>query len=157
MTPDGWSSINDVCALLDLTREQLNEAVAQNDKRRLQVDGDRIRACQGHSRLNMPVTLEALEASWTVYQPQGLLWHGTNAQAVGSITATGLHPGRRTHVHLTQTRDSPLGRRTPVQLRVDPTDLTVFEAPNGVLLTRSVPPANIVKTDAVHQARWSGS
>ncbi|MFC0627754.1 RNA 2'-phosphotransferase [Kribbella deserti] len=63
MTPDGWSSIDDVCALLCLTRQQLDEAVAQNDKKRLQVDGDRIRACQGHSRLHMPVTLEALEAS----------------------------------------------------------------------------------------------
>lgn len=157
MSPDGWSSIQDVCALLDLTRPQLDEAVAQNDKRRLQVDGGLIRACQGHSRLNMPVTLEALEASWAVYDLQGLLWHGTNAQAVGSITATGLHPGRRTHVHLTQTRDSPLGRRTPVQLAVDPAGLAVFEAPNGVLLTRSVPPENIVKSDAVHQARWSGS
>lgn len=157
MTPDGWSSIQDVCAFLDLTRAQLDEAVAQNDKRRLQVDGDRIRACQGHSRLNMPVTLEALEASWAVYNPNGLLWHATTATAVDSITATGLHPGRRTHVHLTQTRDSPLGRRMPVQLAVDPVGLTVFEAPNGVLLTRGVPPENIVKSDAVHRARWSGS
>jgi putative RNA 2'-phosphotransferase len=34
-----------------------------------------------------------------------------------------------------------------VLLRIDPTDLTVFEAPNGVLLTREVPPGAIVWGD----------
>ncbi|MFC0627753.1 hypothetical protein [Kribbella deserti] len=64
---------------------------------------------------------------------------------------TGLQPGRRTHVHLVASKDSPLGRRkSVVNLAVDPAGLRVFEAPNGVLLTRSVPPSNIVKTDAVH-------
>ncbi len=57
-------------------------AVEHNDKQRLQVDGDRIRACQGHSLEGMPVTCEALENSWERVHPDHLLWHGTNRAAL---------------------------------------------------------------------------
>ena len=39
MSADGWAAIADVLRLLDLTREQLDKAVLENDKQRLQVDG----------------------------------------------------------------------------------------------------------------------
>lgn len=64
MSADGWAAIADVLRVLGLTRERLDVAVRENDKQRLQVDGDRIRACQGHSLHGMPVTREALENSW---------------------------------------------------------------------------------------------
>lgn len=149
MSTDGWAGISDVLRILGLTRDRLDIAVADNDKQRLQVDGGRIRACQGHSLQNMPVTREALENSWVRVHPSELLWHGTNRVALAAIRREGLHPGRRTHVHLAPTKDSRVGRRTAVEvlLGVDCRDLEVYQAPNGVLLTREVPPDAIVRVD----------
>ncbi|WP_433161615.1 RNA 2'-phosphotransferase [Kribbella sp. CA-247076] len=159
MSADGWALIDDVLRLLGMDRRALDLAVEQNDKQRLQVDGDRIRACQGHSLDGMPVTREALENSWERVHPDDLLWHGTTYRAVDGIRRHGLLPGRRTHVHLAPAKDSPVGRRSAVEvlLGVDPADLSVHRAPNGVLLTRFVPPGAIVEADAVHPARWSAS
>lgn len=157
MTPDGWASIDDVCTLLRMDRTALDLAVEQNDKARLQVAGERIRACQGHSNEGMPVTREALENSWRRVAPAEELWHGTNLTALDAILREGLHPGRRTHVHLAPARNSPVGRRSRVDvlLGIDPAKLgqPVFEAPNGVLLVRSVPAgaiSQVLKADAVH-------
>jgi putative RNA 2'-phosphotransferase len=137
----------------------LEAAVAHNDKQRLQVDGDRIRAFQRHSVDGMPVTREALENSWVRVYPDHLLWHGTRLAALEGIKRHGLRPGRRTHVHLAPSKDSQVGRRSAVEvlLGVDSGDLAVYRAPNGVLLTREVPPDAIVGVDAVHPVGWSGS
>jgi putative RNA 2'-phosphotransferase len=135
-----------------MERRALEAAVEQNDKRRLQVDGPRIRACQGHSLAGMPVTREALENSWERVYPDHLLWHGTTYEALDAIKQHGLVPGRRTHVHLAPSKDSQVGRRSAVEvlLGVDSGDLAVYRAPNGVLLTRFVPADAIVRVDAVH-------
>ena len=158
MSADGWALIDDVLRVLVMDRTALDHAVKDNDKQRLQVDGERIRACQGHSLAGMPVTREALENSWERVYPDHLLWHGTNRQALPAIRRDGLLPGRRTHVHLAPAKDSPVGRRSAVEvlLGVDSGNLAVYRAPNGVLLTREVPPDAIVKADAVHPACWSG-
>lgn len=158
MSADGWALIDDVVRLLVMDRTALDQAVEDNDKQRLQVDGERIRACQGHSLAGMPVTREALENSWERVYPDHVLWHGTNAAALDGIRLHGLLPGRRTHVHLAPSKDSHLGRRSAVDvlLAVDSGNLRVFRAPNGVLLTREVPPDAIVRADAVHPACWSG-
>ncbi|QNE18613.1 RNA 2'-phosphotransferase [Kribbella qitaiheensis] len=163
MTPDGWASIDDVCVLLAMGRVELDRAVEENDKSRLQVHADRIRACQGHSAEGMPVTCEALENSWRRVAPPDLLWHGTNLAALDAILQEGLRAGRRTHVHLAPARNSHVGRRSAVDvlLGIDPGKLgqPVFEAPNGVLLTRFVPAIAIrvvEKADAVHWGGWSG-
>jgi putative RNA 2'-phosphotransferase len=107
----------------------------------------------------MPVTCEALENSWERVYPDHLLWHGTRVDALPAIRRDGLLPGRRTHVHLAPSKDSPVGRRSAVEvlLGVDSSDLAIYRAPNGVLLTRFVPADAIVEADAVHPARWSGS
>ena len=62
MDAAGWVSVPEVLRALSITRAQLEHAVATNRKRRLQLDGERVRACQGHSADGTPVTLEALEA-----------------------------------------------------------------------------------------------
>ena len=183
MTADGWSSVADVCALLDIDRTTLSRAVEHNDKSRLQLAGDRIRAGQGHSHTGMPVTPDALERSWQKVEPDRLLWHGTTVAAVEGIARTGLEPGRRTHVHLAPEADSHVGRRSAVDLLlgIDPARLKqgnveVFQAPNGVLLARHVPVSCITRVesaskagaealervrrallgDAVHRVGWSG-
>jgi len=69
--------------------------------------------------------------------------------STAAIRREGLEPGRRTHVHLAPSKDSQVGRRTSVEvlLGVDPGNLAVYRAPNGVLLTREVPPDAIVGAD----------
>lgn len=161
MDAAGWAKIDDVLRVLHMTRSALDRAVSENTKSRLQIDGDRIRACQGHSREAMPVTLEALEASWSPWRERTPLWHGTHVAALASIAREGILAIDRTHVHLAPALDSTVGKRAAVDvmLKVDPEALRaagvgVFESPNGVILVRSVPAACIVDLTAMtHGAR----
>jgi putative RNA 2'-phosphotransferase len=147
MDTAGWANVDDVLVATGLDRAALERAVEQNDQGRLQLDGERIRACQGHSTGNMPVTIDALEASWAVLEPTGELWHGTLVAALAGIAARGIEPAARSHVHLAESPDSKVGKRARVEvlLEVSPsrlhrTGLTVFRAQNGVVLVRRVPP-----------------
>jgi len=151
MDAAGWATCDDVLRLTALSVDELEEVVLRNNKSRFQLDGDRIRASQGHSLLGMPVTREALEASWTVYESGPTVVHGTTVEAAESIAVEGIKPGGRTHVHLAATPDSVVGKRfhTPFLLkvsveRVRSTGREVFVSPNGVVLIRDVPAACIV-------------
>jgi len=155
MDAAGWVPVADVMARLRIDRRTLTEVVARNNKNRLQWEGDRIRCCQGHSLEGMPVTRDALEDSWARWTG-GLIWHGTHVDAVEPISKEGIHAGRRTHVHLAPTTDSVVGKRASVHvmLGVDPDrmaahDLPLYRAPNGVVLTRQVPPDCIVELRAM--------
>ena len=146
MDDAGWTEVSALLALMEIDRPALDELVAQNSKRRLQVVGDRIRACQGHSAIGMPVTRSGLEASWASYEGHGLLWHGTSLDALESIGAEGLHSQTRTHVHLAATPDSPVGKRASVQVllavsvdRMRQANENLWQAPNGVVLARRIP------------------
>ena len=129
-----------------LTRELLEEVVADNDKKRFAFseDGQRIRASQGHS-----VTIDL---GLVPSPPPELLYHGTATRLVESIRATGPHSASRQHVHLsldpaTATR---VGQRhgQPVVLTVRPGEMAAaghsfFLSANGVWLTDWVPVAYI--------------
>ena len=148
MDAAGWARVDDVLRAARLSRELLDAAVADNGKARFELRDGRIRACQGHSRAGMPVTLEALEASWDEDLRTDAIWHGTSPEAAESIAREGLLPGQRTHVHLAEATDSKVGKRAGVAvlLGVDPTalraeGLRVYRSPNGVLLARRVPAA----------------
>jgi len=150
MDAAGWAEVDAVCAALKIDAATLATVVQGNDKQRLQREGTRIRACQGHSRAGVPVTEEALEGSWAVDADAALLWHGTRLVHLPSIAATGLVPGDRTHVHLAPSVDSVVGKRSEVDvlLRVDAAalrsaGLAVYASPNGVRLVRTVPPGCI--------------
>jgi putative RNA 2'-phosphotransferase len=159
MDAAGWVPVAQVLAALRIGRADLDEAVRANDKRRLQLVGDRVRACQGHSLVGMPVTQDALEASWGTVTPSRSLWHGTSVGAVPGIAARGLLPGRRSHVHLAEDADSHVGKRLHVDLLLEVSPhalaehgLRVFQAPNSVLLVRHVPVACIVGARATSPA-----
>lgn len=148
MNAAGWARVDDVLRLARLTPALLDAAVRENNKSRLEVRDGLIRACQGHSLAAMPVTLEALEASWEEDLRTEPIWHGTSPAAAASIAREGLLPGERTHVHLADATDSKVGKRAGVALLlgVDPEalrghGLRVFRSPNGVLLARRVPAA----------------
>ncbi len=154
----GWADVGAVLDWLGVRPAALEEAVATNGKRRLQLDGDRVRCCQGHS-LGVGVTLDALELSWTRWAGEGPLWHGTALAAVSGIAAGGIRAQRRTHVHLASDLESRVGKRAnvAVMLEVEPARLRaagqiVFEAPNGVVLTRFVPADCVVDLRAMSRA-----
>lgn len=108
----------------------------------------------------MPVTQEALEASWTKFDRDDSLWHGTQPDAIESIAREGLLRGARSHVHLAESRDSSVGKRANigVLLKISPAMLraarqTLFRNSNGVILCRHVPPECIVGTHPLTSER----
>ena len=151
MDAAGWAPIPEVLRHTRMTRATLEVIVAENNKQRLQVDGDRIRAVQGHSTEGTPVTAEALEASWERLDLTEPVFHGTHRSAAEAIRSEGILPMARTHVHLARTADAKVGKRHNVSVLVvvDPVRLAacgfpLFASPNGVLLARQVPAASIV-------------
>ena len=148
LEPGGWVEVE---ALLEasgrrgfrISRPELEEVVARNDKRRFAFDnsGDRIRAQQGHS---VPVDLGLVPAD-----PPPELYHGTGERSAESIRKKGLQKMRRHHVHLSADPDTAtrVGRRhgKPVVLVVDAGAMrrdrwTFYRSGNGVWLVDHVPP-----------------
>lgn len=157
MDEAGWSKISDVMEILSMTRNQLDMAVERNDKGRLQVRDERIRACQGHSFDGAPVTWDGLEASWIEFQLDQSLWHGTRFASTAGIAERGIERGKRTHVHLAPHPESRVGKRSTSDLllevssiRIREHGLRIFQSQNGVILVRSVPRICIIGLRATH-------
>jgi putative RNA 2'-phosphotransferase len=154
MDAAGWASVSDVLELSGMDRATLERVVAQNNKQRLQLRGDHIRASQGHSA-GTPVTREALEASWVrVVGRTEPLWHGTRRALLEGILRDGLLPMERTHVHLAGGRADKVGKRHEVEVlvtvdpvRLEARGLCLFQSDNGVFLVREVPPDCIAGTE----------
>jgi putative RNA 2'-phosphotransferase len=97
LDPDGWVDID---ALLHayaqrgtrITRTQLDTVVATDDKQRFLINGERIRASQGHS-IQVDLGLRPVT-------PPDRLFHGTARRNLEAIMIEGLVKGRRQHVHL---------------------------------------------------------
>ncbi|TDC42545.1 RNA 2'-phosphotransferase [Actinomadura sp. KC345] len=142
----GWADITELLAAcarhgFPLTRAELEHVVAANDKKRFVLDGDRIRAVQGHS---VQVDLDLSPAS-----PPESLYHGTVRRSVRAILRDGLLPMGRHAVHLSPDRET--ARRVGAR-RGEPVILAVQAArmaadghefrvsANGVWLVGRVPP-----------------
>jgi putative RNA 2'-phosphotransferase len=145
----GWVAVDDLLhglrerAGVALTRVELDEIVANNNKQRFAYDetGTRIRASQGHS---VEVDLQLTETA-----PPETLYHGTGAQTAASIQREGLRKMRRHHVHLSADIPTALkvGARhgRPVVFAVAAGEMSRAGAPfyrsdNGVWLVESVAP-----------------
>lgn len=151
LDPHGWVDVATLLAALaahgaPLTRDDLDRVVTTNDKQRFEwdVEGDRIRARQGHS---VDVDLELEPAA-----PPSVLFHGTPRRNLASIRESGLHRGRRHHVHLSADEETAhrVGARRGdhVVLRVDAAGMAAaghsfWVSSNGVWLTDAVPPEHI--------------
>jgi putative RNA 2'-phosphotransferase len=143
---NGWVAIDELLHAaathgFRMSRADLDHAVAVNDKRRFTVDGDRIRANQGHT---VAVDLELAPA-----EPPAYLYHGTAPHSLEAIRVEGLRRMRRHHVHLASDRETAtrVGARRgrPVVLAVDAgamhrAGLIFHVSANGVWLTDAVPP-----------------
>jgi putative RNA 2'-phosphotransferase len=147
MDEAGFASVVDVLRLTGLSRAQLEAVVSQNSKARFELKGERVRAVQGHSPKGAPVSLEALERSWEEVLGDAPLYHGTSVGAARAILdSEGVHAASRSHVHLAAAVDATVGKRAGVDVllvvapaRLREAGLSVFRAPNGVLLARAVP------------------
>ncbi|PCG83476.1 RNA 2'-phosphotransferase [Streptomyces sp. WZ.A104] len=142
----GWVAVDELLHAaaahgFAITRAELDHAVAVNDKRRFTVEGDRIRANQGHT---VAVDLDLPPA-----EPPSYLYHGTVARVLDAIRAEGLRPMNRHHVHLSPDRETAtrVGARRgrPLVLTVDAVAMHraghIFRvSANGVWLAESVPP-----------------
>lgn len=120
LDPAGWVDIGVLLAALaahgrPVTCDELTGVVASSDKQRFAIDGDRIRANQGHS--------VAVELELPVAEPPPVLYHGTVDRFLASIRREGLRPMNRHDVHLSATVEVAAlvgGRRgKPVVLEVD--------------------------------------
>jgi len=150
MDAAGWVPVHELMRHLDVTHADLEAAVRSNTKGRLELRTERIRCCQGHSTAGTPVTVEALEASWRAYDREGSVWHGTHLDVIEPISREGILPQQRTHVHLAPTLDSHVGKRGHIHValevsieRLRTAGIDVFEAGNGVVLARRIPPGAI--------------
>jgi putative RNA 2'-phosphotransferase len=143
----GWVEVDELLTALRIERGDLDAVIAGNDKQRFALDRDaagveRVRASQGHS---VPVDLGLVPQP-----PPPLLYHGTTAASLDSIRASGLHRGRRHHVHLSADVDTARrvgGRRagTVLVLTVDARAMAhdghqFYRSANGVWLTDAVLP-----------------
>ncbi|WP_449353797.1 RNA 2'-phosphotransferase [Allosalinactinospora lopnorensis] len=145
----GWVEVDTLLAAaasrgFPISRAELEQVVAGNDKRRYTIEHGRIRADQGHS---VPVDLDL-----PVAEPPVSLYHGTVARSLEAIRAAGLRPMNRHHVHLSPDRATAtrVGARRgpPVVLAVGAGDMHAagYEfrvSANGVWLTDHVPPSFI--------------
>ncbi|MEE1740081.1 RNA 2'-phosphotransferase [Streptomyces sp. BE147] len=142
----GWVTVDELLRAtarhgFALTRAELDHVVAANDKQRFTLDGDRIRANQGHT---VAVDLDLPPA-----EPPAYLYHGTVARVLDVIRAEGLRPMDRHHVHLSADRETAtrVGARRgrPIVLAVDAGAMhraghTFRVSANGVWLADAVPP-----------------
>ncbi|WP_315788162.1 RNA 2'-phosphotransferase [Fischerella sp. JS2] len=155
LAPGGWVAVDELLAACQknqfpITRAELNEVVANNDKKRFSFDstGAFIRANQGHST-DVDLQLEPVS-------PPDVLYHGTGHESVDSILQTGLNKMLRHHVHLSAdiVTAKTVGARhgKPVVLIVDAA--AMYEAgyifycsDNGVWLVDHVPPEYLQKNE----------
>jgi putative RNA 2'-phosphotransferase len=151
LEPGGWVSVENLLAGaakngFSITKEELVQVVAENDKKRFAFDdaGTRIRANQGHSA-DVDLQLQAA-------QPPAQLFHGTVRQFLDAILLEGLKKMARHDVHLSKDVQtaSKVGQRRgkPVILVIDSgkmaTDGFTFRlSDNGFWLTDHVLPQYI--------------
>ena len=154
---EGWAEIAAVLSATRLSRALFDAAVAQNNKKRFEVEGSRVRACQGHSA--GVVSRDAVESSWTeLAEADGTVWHGTSLEVIEVIAREGLSPVSRTHVHLAQHTNSTVGKRANVDVLLGVSIAAMraageplWTSPHGVILARRVPPGAIVAVRAAHR------
>ena len=148
MDEAGWVDVAELLAAAGahgrrISRAELEQIVAENDKRRFAFSADalRIRASQGHTM--------SVDLGYEVATPPAVLYHGTHPGAVDAIWREGLRAMQRHAVHLSPDRATAErvgGRRgRPVLFTVDAAAMAaagfVFRvSANGVWLTERVPP-----------------
>ena len=147
LTEAGWVDVELLLAKcrqsnFPITRAELDEVVARNDKKRFSFDPTRklIRANQGHS-VDIDLRLQPTT-------PPSVLYHGTNAGSLHLIMESGLSKMGRHHVHLSVDVGTAMKvgsrRGRPVVIQVDAAAMikaghSFYVSDNGVWLVDHVP------------------
>ena len=92
----GWVYVDELIKRLDITRNDLNYIVENDNKKRFSYNEDKImiRANQGHS-INIDLGLSKVK-------PFDVLYHGTATKNLKSIFKSGVNKMNRHHVHLSK-------------------------------------------------------
>jgi len=144
----GWSGV---------TAEAIR-SLAQQDPRRYELAGTRIRARYGHT---VPI-----ETPGTAVIPPEWLYHGVPAGVVETLRTVGLRPLDRQFVHLSATRQDAraVAERhstdavvvTVLARRASEEGIAFFHASAGIYLTRHVPPEFLhLPNPASRRVDWS--
>ena len=107
LNKDGFVKIAEILQQLqksekyrDVNEQAIRNAVAaQPNKQRLQIEGDLLRACYGHSSTAVD------EIEYLPVNPPQYLFHGTAIRHLISIRQSGLLPVTRKFVHMTDSRE----------------------------------------------------
>lgn len=138
----GWVDVDKLLSAVKITRAQLEDVVANNDKKRFEFDSakTKIRASQGHS--------VEVDLGYEEKTPPDYLYHGTSKDILDVLLREGLKPMDRHDVHLSDNagtaRIVALRRKNPVVLIVSSGLMAksgqAFRlSTNGVWLTSHVP------------------
>jgi putative RNA 2'-phosphotransferase len=148
----GWASLPEVMEILKglpnfrwATRADVMAVVEEGaaNKRRFEVEGNRIRARYGHS-FTQPIRYEPCT-------PPPILYHGTSRKSLVAIRRDGLRPMERQYVHLSPDPETAVhvGARhdeQPVILTVRAADahaagVVFYQADEAVYLAKRIPAA----------------
>lgn len=113
---EGWTDLNTFLSAMGISKEQLDYIIANQDKKRLEVQGDKVRVAYGHS-LNSKIQQKE-------QVPPDTLYHGTTSFSAFLIRKEGLKPMNRQYVHLSTTPQTAaiVGKRReqdPIILTID--------------------------------------
>ncbi len=116
MDEEGFVPLEQLLSALEITKDDVIKVMEISEKKRLELDGDKIRALYGHS---IPMHIKKIEGT-----PPSILYHGTAKRFISSIKETGLLPMKRQYVHLSVDEETAttVGKRrdsTPVLLKID--------------------------------------
>lgn len=111
---EGWVDLQTFLNAMNISKEELDNIVANQDKKRLEIKDDKIRVAYGHS-FNKVKYKEQI--------PPDTLYHGTTSFNAFLIKKEGLKPMNRQYVHLSTTPNTAeiVGKRR----QQDPIILTI--------------------------------
>ena len=130
----------------ELTREHLEEMMAESPKQRYELEGGRIRALHGHSVV--------AEVIYEMQAPPEILFIGASSEMAETIRKDGLKPAARQQVHLSPDIGTAVqvGKRhceKPVILRVRALEAHCagfqFSKPNKVVWLADEVPAEFIE------------
>lgn len=138
----GWVSIKQLIKVLDITLQDLDDIVSEDNKKRFSFDEtkSKIRASQGHT---IDIDTQPKET-----KPPKVLFHGTATKSLDSIYKTGINKGQRNHLHLSDNKETAtsVGLRHGAAFILEIDSEKMYEdgykfylSDNKVWLTESVP------------------
>ncbi|MBN1801307.1 MAG: RNA 2'-phosphotransferase [Candidatus Lokiarchaeota archaeon] len=152
ISKEGWMDIKDLLSLLNerfsnkINLRDLERIVRENNKKRFKIEGNKIRASQGHSNKSIDLGLVSMN-------PPEILYHGTKKSILEAIKSEGLKKMDRHHVHLSADKKTAeiVAKRWNQEMLILTIDAKAMNedghefyfSDNGVWLTDNVPPQYI--------------